>query len=75
LHDRSTLFNAYGDGFHLNRSLFDETLAKTAESHHDRFITIIRDSVTKSLLLNNDDGEKYWKISISSNGKFVTHIV
>ncbi|CAG8462647.1 5769_t:CDS:2 [Paraglomus occultum] len=67
LHDTSTIFNAYGDGFHLNRSLFDETLIKTAESQHDPFITIIRDSVTKSLLVENDDGEKYWKVSISSN--------
>ncbi|GES98855.1 NAD(P)/FAD-dependent oxidoreductase [Rhizophagus clarus] len=69
LHDTSTIFNAYGNGFHLNRFLFDETLlvVKTTELHHDRFITIIRDSVTKSLLEKNGDGEKYWKISISSN--------
>ncbi|GBB94435.1 hypothetical protein RclHR1_23550002 [Rhizophagus clarus] len=67
LRDTSTIFNAYGNGFHLNRSLFDETLVKTAESHYGRFITIIRDSVTKSLLEKNSYGEKYWKISISSN--------
>ncbi|RIA91397.1 hypothetical protein C1645_767545 [Glomus cerebriforme] len=68
LYDTSTIFNAYGDGFHLNRSLFEETLVKTAESQHDRFITIIRGSVTKSLLVKNaSGGEKYWKVSISNN--------
>ncbi|GBB89073.1 hypothetical protein RclHR1_15730003 [Rhizophagus clarus] len=51
LHDTNTIFNAYGNRFHLNRSLFEETLVKTAESNHNQFITIIRDSVTKSLLV------------------------
>jgi len=67
LHDTSTIFNAYGDGFHLNRSLFDETLVKTAELYHDRFITIIHYSVTKSQLVKDGDGEQYWKVFISSN--------
>lgn len=46
-------------------------LLKAAESQHDRFITIIRDSMTKLLLVENDDGEKYWKVSISNNSKLV----
>ncbi|CAG8590862.1 uncharacterized protein OCT59_026539 [Rhizophagus irregularis] len=41
--------------------------AYAAESQYDRFIPIIRDSMTKLLLVENDDGEKYWKVSISNN--------
>ncbi|CAB4427330.1 unnamed protein product [Rhizophagus irregularis] len=66
LHDTSTIFNAYGEGFHLKRVLVS-CLLKAAESQHDRFITIIRDSMTKLLLVENDDEEKYWKVSISNN--------
>jgi hypothetical protein len=72
LRDTNTIFSVYGEGFHLNRFLFEETLLKAAESQHDRFITIIRDSMTKLLLVENDDEEKYWKVSISSNSKLVS---
>ncbi|CAG8708263.1 6703_t:CDS:2, partial [Acaulospora morrowiae] len=49
------------------RSLFEETLVKTAGTQHGRFITIIRGSVTKALLVKNADDEKYWKVSVLSN--------
>ncbi|CAG8496955.1 10425_t:CDS:2 [Ambispora leptoticha] len=64
-----TIFNAYGNGFHLDRLLFEETLLKTAEVQHGQFITIMRNSkVTELLLVKDiDHNDTYWKITTSSD--------
>ncbi|CAH1767251.1 3775_t:CDS:2 [Entrophospora sp. SA101] len=65
----NTIFNIYGEGFHLDRLLFEETLLKTAVLEHGQLITIMRDSKVTELFLSKDidQGDAHWKITISSD--------
>ncbi|CAG8703643.1 26897_t:CDS:2 [Dentiscutata erythropus] len=64
LHGTDSIFNPYGSGFHLDRSLFEETLLNAAESQFGRFVTVLRGFSVIELSfgkeINNDD--IYWKV-------------
>ncbi|CAG8611785.1 13863_t:CDS:2 [Funneliformis mosseae] len=63
-----TIFNAYGDGFHLDRRLFEETLLKIAMLQHSQFITIMRGSKVIDLYISKDidQRDKCWKVTVTN---------
>src|SRR3954451_4110793 len=69
-----TIFNAYGEGLHLDKHQFEETLLKTAVLQHDQFITIMRNSKVTELFLVKDIDQEFthWNITVSSDGKFIS---
>ncbi|CAG8811767.1 13204_t:CDS:2, partial [Gigaspora rosea] len=64
-----SIFNPYGHGFHLDRSLFEETLLKTIELRYGQIVKIIRGFSVTDLYFNFDDNcvknEKCWEVTIS----------
>ncbi|CAG8797477.1 1476_t:CDS:2, partial [Dentiscutata erythropus] len=43
LNGTDSIFNPYGNGFHLDRSLFEETLLKIIESQYGHVVKVIMD--------------------------------
>ncbi|CAI2163793.1 3473_t:CDS:2 [Funneliformis geosporum] len=64
-----TIFNAYGEGFHLDRLLFEETLLKIVTLQYSQFITIMRGSKVTDLYLSKDidQRDKRWKVTFTSD--------
>ncbi|CAG8675237.1 41358_t:CDS:2 [Gigaspora margarita] len=50
-----SIFNPYGHGFHLDRSLFEETLLKTIELRYGQIVKIIRGFSVTDLYFNFND--------------------
>ncbi|CAG8544134.1 36392_t:CDS:2, partial [Racocetra persica] len=63
LNATDSIFNPYGNGFHLDRLLFEETLLKTIESRYEHVVKVIHGfSVTRS---DFAEDKKFWEITIS----------
>ncbi|CAG8436803.1 6891_t:CDS:2 [Ambispora gerdemannii] len=64
-----SIFNPYGNGFHLDRLLFEETLLKTTELQYGQIVKVIRGFGVTGLCFDFKDdcaeNTKCWKITIS----------
>ncbi|CAG8764883.1 21567_t:CDS:2, partial [Racocetra persica] len=69
LNGTNSIFNPYGNGFHLDRLLFEETLLKTIESRYGHIVKVIHGFNVANLRFNfNGDfaeDKKFWEITIS----------